>query len=486
MSIRPWVVVEAPDSRGLRRVTVGGKTVGSAWSVGELRRILRRLGFPDDTDLEDTTSVCWRGGDSGTWPDHPWRRHATLALMMAGLLASMVLSAAIGWPDASGALTFAQRMTGVLFVLTGLVQGLAAVTVLDYWGRHQFRISGAVVLLGVLIALATSSLLLFMWLEEMEYTPYLLMFLPLWFWSVWALVVLVWVKCWKGAPWPKRFAAGVVVTALLTGVSLAYSTMYQPTAAPMHLTLKAEFGAARADRKLPFVHVPLTFSVKNTGGIPVYVINDIYTVRGRAAAYSKVPRDAELVEEWRETAGELGNTLGEAELYIGDLKKTTISSSHVYGAGKWLEVGQEFSTRRVFQLPREANYDTVSVNVQISYMRKDRGKLDVDEFSEAHYTWHESDKRYYCPWVLCGQQIIYSGRVRHNNNLINVTRKARFVTASWSPGLRPVSSISSLRYWETKGSSLREERTELDRYGAASIRADAEVPMAELLKSAGV
>ncbi|MGW6791437.1 hypothetical protein [Streptomyces chartreusis] len=485
MSIRPWVIVEAPDSRGFRRVTVGGETVGSAWSVGELRRILRRFGFPDDTDLEDTTSICWRGGDSGTWPDHPWRRHATLALMMAGLLASTVLSAAVGWPDASGALTFAQRMTGVLFVLTGLAQGLAAVTVLDYWGRRQFRISGAVVLLGVLITLATSSLLLFMWLEEMEYTPYLLLFLPLWSWSVWALVVLVREKCWKGAPWPKRFAAGVVATALLTGVSLAYSTMYQPTAAPMHLTLKAEFGAARADRKLPFVHVPLTFSMKNTGGIPVYVINDIYTVRGRAAAYSKVPRDEELVEEWRETAGELGSTLGEAELYIGDLRRTTISSNHVYGAGKWLEVGQEFSTRRVFQLPREAKYDTVSVNVQISYMRKDRGKLDVDEFSEEHYTWHERDKRYYCSWVLCGQQIIYSGRVRHNNNLINVTRKPRFVTTSWSPGVKLVSSISSLRYWETKG-SLREERTELDRYGAASIRADAEVPMAELLMSAGV
>ncbi|MFJ8631397.1 Yip1 family protein [Streptomyces sp. NPDC093568] len=485
MSIRPWVVVEAPDRRGLRRVTVGGRTVGSAWSVGELRRILRSLGLPDDTDLEDTTSICWRGGDSGTWPDHPWRRHATLVLMMAGLLASMVLSAAVGWPDASGALTFAQRMTGVLFVLTGLVQGLAVVTVLDYWGRRQFRISGAVVLLGVLISLATSSLLLFMWLEEREYTPYLLVFLPLWFWSVWALVVLVREKCWKGVPWPKRFAAGVVVSALLTGVSLAYSTMYQPTAAPMHLTLKAEFGAARADRELPFVHVPLTFSMKNTGGIPVYVINDIYTVRGRAAAYSEEPRDAELVEEWRETAGELGNTLGEAELYIGDLSKTTISSNHVYGAGKWLEVGQEFSTRRVFQLPREAKYDTVSVNVQISYMRKDRGKLDVDEFSEAHYTWHESDKRYYCQWVLCGQQIIYSGRVRHNNNLINVTRKPRFVTTTWSPGARTVSSISSRRYWETKG-DLREERRELDRYGAAGMRADAEVPVAELLKSAGV
>jgi hypothetical protein len=88
----------------------------------------------------------------------------------------------------------------------------------------------------VLIALATDSLLLFMWLEEMEFTPYVLVFMPLWCWSVWALCLLVRNRSWKEIPQPKRFAAGVVATALLTGTSLAYSTMYQPAAAPMHLT----------------------------------------------------------------------------------------------------------------------------------------------------------------------------------------------------------------------------------------------------------
>ncbi|MFC4503247.1 MULTISPECIES: hypothetical protein [Streptomyces] len=134
---------------------MGGEVVGSAWSLGELRRMLSRLGCPEDMDLEDTALVCWRGGDSGTWPDRGWRRRATIVLMAAGLLASTLLNVVIGWPDASGALTFAQRMTGVLFVLSGLVQGVAAVTVFDYWGRRQFGISGAVVLLGVIIALAT-------------------------------------------------------------------------------------------------------------------------------------------------------------------------------------------------------------------------------------------------------------------------------------------------------------------------------------------
>jgi hypothetical protein len=99
MSIRPWVVVEPPDSRGLRRVVVGGETVGHAWSAAGLRRILGRLGHPEDLDLEDPATVCWRGGDSGTWPDRAGRRHAVTVLMVAGLFASMALSAVVGGPD---------------------------------------------------------------------------------------------------------------------------------------------------------------------------------------------------------------------------------------------------------------------------------------------------------------------------------------------------------------------------------------------------
>src|SRR5262249_12818511 len=136
MSMRPWVVVEAPDGRGLRRVTVGGAAAGSAWSLRELHKLLDRLGQPD-VDVEDPASVCWRGGDSGTWPDRAWRRRATGVLMVLGLAASAVLNAVIGWPDASGALTFAQRITGALFVLSGLVQVAAAISVFDYWGRRQ-------------------------------------------------------------------------------------------------------------------------------------------------------------------------------------------------------------------------------------------------------------------------------------------------------------------------------------------------------------
>jgi hypothetical protein len=485
MSIRPWVVVEPPDSRGLRQVTVDGETVGSAWSLGELRKILGRLGCPEDLDLEDPASLCWRGGDSGTWPDRAWRRHATKVVMIAGLIASMALNVVVGWPDASGALTFAQRISGVLFVLSGLMQGAAAIAALDYWGRRQFRASGAIVLLGALIALATDSLLLFMWLEEMEYTRHALVFMSLWCWSLCALWLLVREKSWQGVPKPKSFAAGVVATALLTALSLAYSTMYQPAAAPMHFTLKAEFGKARADRSLPFIHVPLTLYMKNTGEIPVYIINDIFTIRGRGAVYSRYPDRGDLVREWRESAG-VGSKLGEAERHVKNVTYTTLSSGHFYGPGKQLETGQEYTLKHVFQIPKDASYDIIGVDLQVSYMRKDRGKLDMETFGTPHYSWNEMDGRYYCPPERgCRPHLIYHGRLRHNNNLVNVTRKARYVTALWYPGRPPISSISSFHYGGESGFQ-REERRELDRYGATEVHATSAVPVAELQISSGV
>jgi len=57
---------------------------------------------------------------------------------------------------------------------------------------------------------------------------------------------------------------------------------------------------------------------------------------------------------------------GEAELYVDQLEYTTISSGRCYDLGNSLDVGQEYTQQRVFQLPKDAGYDTVSVELQIS------------------------------------------------------------------------------------------------------------------------
>ncbi|MCT7356819.1 hypothetical protein N4P33_32455 [Streptomyces sp. 15-116A] len=477
MSIRPWVVVDPPDSRGLRRVVVGGEPVGTAWSLRELRRMLVRLGYPASMDLEDPAAVYWRGGGSTAWPDRPWRRRTVTLLMTAGLLASMVLNTLIGRPDALGALTFAQRVTGALFVVSGAVLGAAAVAALDHCGRRRHKNSGAVVLLGVLITLATGSLLLVMWFEETEFTPYVPAFTALWCWSLWALWLLVRERAWQGMPRPRTFAAGLAATALVSAVSLAYSTMYQPTAAPMHFVLKAEFGKSRLDRRNPYVHVPLKLYIKNDGRIPVHIINDDYSVYGRTAEYSD---DADRLAEWRRSLDE-GREV-EAERYVDRLRFLPVSSGRFYPVGGSLDVGQEYATEHVFQIPKDPEFDTINIVLQITYMRKDRGKLDVSEFRRAHRSWDKREGRYYCRPEKCGEELYYHGRVRHNNNLVNVTREPRYVTAVWGPGQTPDYSVSTFHF---EGPVARsEEKREEDRYGVSTRYIDTSVPVAALLEEA--
>ncbi|MFF9812615.1 hypothetical protein [Streptomyces sp. NPDC014006] len=474
MSIRPWVVVEAPDDRGLRRVTVGGSPAGSAWSLRELRKLLDRLGYPG-VDVEDSASVCWRGGDSGSWPDRAVRRRATMVVMMAGLIAAGILNVVIGWPDASSALTFAQRIAGAVLVLSGVVQGAGAVLVPDHWGRREFGASGAIVLLGAFIALAVNSLLFLLWLEEKEITPYLFAFAPLWCWSMWACVLLIREKSWKGLPHPNKFVAGFYATALLSAVSLAYSTVYQPTTAPLRFSLTAEFGRARQDRSLPFVHVPLKLSVKNTGDVSVYVIVSDFSVYGRTARYSESGDPS--TRAWKESF----RASEEAERHIDALSYQRLSSGRMYDPGDVLEAGQEDTLVHVFEIPRDVPYDLLDVDLQITYMRKDRGRIDVDHYREPYLSWRHP--RYACRTAECKgtDTLTYFARVRHNNNLVNVTRAPLYVTAFWSPTKRPVYSVSSFHF---AGGSIDygAQKRELKKFGISTRHATAEVSVAELLR----
>ncbi|MEU9376556.1 hypothetical protein AB0D94_22665 [Streptomyces sp. NPDC048255] len=444
MGIRPWVVVEPPDRRGLRRITIHDKTVGSAWSLRELREVLRGLGYPDDMDLDDPSRVHWRGGDSSAWPDdRGWRRRAVIVGMLVGLLGSLALHVVIGWTDALGALTFAQRLVGVLFLLAAAVQGSALPAVVDYWGRRQVPLSGALVLLGALMALATTSLLLLLWLEEREFIPNFLAFIALWLWSLWALRILIHEKVWKGIPHPRKFAAGVTVTALLTAVSLGYSIIYQPIVAPQHFILRAEFGTPQAGVDSPYIHVPLKLYAKNSGGIPVYLVVDDYSVWGHTAEFSD---SGEGMSEWN--GGEEGDWT-DAERYVKNANYQIVASGQFQGPGSELDIGEEFKLERVITLPRNTRYETLEAELIFAVVRQDRGEIDR-EFTVARPSWMKSEGRYYCPPERCGEQLIYHGRVRHNNNMINMTRRSRYVAAFWSADESTDVFISSFDFKKKK------------------------------------
>jgi hypothetical protein len=474
MRIQPWVIVEPPNERGLRAITIHEKTVGYAWSLRGLRKILRRLGYSEEMDLEDQASVYWRGGDSSTWPDRAWKRRTTITLMMVGLLGCMALLVNVGLPDAFRALTFAQRITGCLFILSGVVQGMAALAVLDYWGIRHLKFSGALVLLGVIIAFTTNGFFLFMWSQEREYTRYVVAFLLLGVWSLWALCLVIREKMWTSIPHPKRFAAGVFATALVATANFAYSAMYQPSSVPTLLEMEVKFGKSQRDPNAPFVHLPVKFHVKNVGAVGVYFIGTDYEVLGRSADYSSTT--AKKMKDWKEAA-EAGE---DYDIYAPHPKYVTIKTGQIWGPGYWIDAGEQANWEYMVELPKYASYDAIEATMSVDLMRRDRGRIDIDEFSTPHFSWDKED-RYYCATKDCGEYILYRGQVQHNNNVINVTRKPRYVAATWSWDSTDY-FISSYNFGRREDFDEGETSRESDRYGLISLSANAVVPVAALLK----
>ncbi|MCB8907616.1 MULTISPECIES: hypothetical protein [unclassified Streptomyces] len=476
MERRTKITVHPPDSRGLREVRIGAETVGSAWSPQELRRILCRNGYPKDLDLEDRSSVCWQGAGSDTWPDHTRRRRATIVLMVAGLVGGWALLTSIGIPDAFEALTFAGRITGFVFMLGGVAEVVAAVAVFDYWGKRGLRVSGAIVLIGILIALTVTTTLVFLWFQETEYTPYMLAVFPLFGWSLWAVSVAVRAKVWRGTPQPTKIAAGVMATVLLAAVNIAYSSLYQPTAAPANLALKVRFGVPRMDLERPVVHLPVTLHLKNTGSVPVYILGDDWSVYGRTGEY--VEKSTELRD--RRKALESGD--GDVSLHVGSIEWTALGVGPFVGPGYWFEPGEEYSEDKVVQIPKSAKFDVIDADMSALVMRMDRGRIDLDTFGAAQYSWDENSILY-CPPKDCqGEFLIHHAPVRYNNNVVNVTRKPRYVTAWWGLGTAGSNWDATISTFKGKGLiNDAETQREYRRYDLFTVEAYASTPFAAVM-----
>ncbi|MFE5482487.1 hypothetical protein [Streptomyces sp. NPDC056527] len=417
----PRVVVEPPDKRGLRPVRLGDQVVGAAWSARELRDILVREGFPADMDLDDRALICWREAGSDTWPDRRRDRLVTAAAMAAGLVMSGAVLIVIGSEDAFGALTFASRVTGFLFFLAGLLQLAAALAVRDYWGKRNLRYSGLLVMVGVLIALQVHTMLLTLWFEEMEFTPWILTYMPLSIWAIWATWIVIREKAWQGIPHPRKVAAGVLATALLAAANFAYSAAYQPYAAHVQVTLSAKFGKPELDPREPVIHVPVTFSLQNTGKVPVSVISSVFWVKGRTSQFTgDAKKLAGATEDVEETA--------DSELYAGLPTRRLLATGLIVDPGDWFDPGTGQVENVVVQVPKGADYESLEVDGDITVLRKDRGRVDDAFVYPLHSWWEGETDMVECP-EECGDYVFYMGELTHNNNIINVTRKQRYVVA---------------------------------------------------------
>ncbi|WP_406389654.1 hypothetical protein [Streptomyces sp. NBC_00887] len=419
---RPRVVVEPPDSRGLRKVRVGGEVVGAAWSLRDLRKILVRNGFPPDMSLEDRVLISWREAGSDSWPDRTRTRRATAVAMTAGLIGSAVFLIVIGSEDAFGALTFASQASGFLLFLAGVTQFLAACAVQDYWGKRTVRYSGMLILVSVFIALLVHSMLVAIWFKEMEFTPWVFSYVPLLVWSLWASWLVVREKVWRGTPHPRQVTAGVLVTALIAGANFAYSAAYQPYATHPQVTLSAKFGTPQLDPRESVIHIPVRFSLQNTGKVSTMILGSEFQVLGRFSA----PETGEMgLDGVREDA--VSGT--DSELYAGLQKRSLIMTGLIIGPGDWFDPGTGHVKEVTVQVPKEAPYESLEVHGGVTVLRRDRGRVD-DSFQYPRWSWKKGKTDIFeCPPKKCGDYVLYVGKLTHNNNIINVTRRQRYVFA---------------------------------------------------------
>lgn len=473
----PKVIVHAPDGRGLRRVSTGLQVLGHAWSPRGLRGLLRREKYPSDLDFDDPASVGWFGGDGATWPDHPWRRRAAGTATAAGLLVSAALLIFIGHVDALGSQTFTGRLTGWLLLLAGAVQTAAVVAVVDFWGKRRWRCSGALVLIGALIALTMSTLLLGMWAQEREFIVHLPLYAALWCWSLWAVWLLCRHRAWRGIPHPRGLVAGVTLSAVLAGgvtaVNFSNSVLYEPNATGALITAEAKLGEPRVSPDGQVLHLPLRVSVKNVGKVPVDVLGTMFWVTGETSTFHRDGR----ARFWREEIFR--------ELHASRFSKPTSRRLIAFGPfvarQSWIDPGTEKAESKTIQLPVESKFSTIDAAAMVITTRRDRGRIGPG-FSDPWFSWQQLPP---CTPLTCPTDVVVQqARIHHNNNLVNVTRKARYVQMGWiidGEGQNPFiqAGIGPL----DSGGRVSPPWESADRYGLVRTTSDiAVVPSNDLIR----
>ncbi|MFI6374083.1 hypothetical protein [Streptomyces sp. NPDC050546] len=407
-----------------------GEVVGAAWSLHDLRKVLIRKGFPGDVDLTDRALISWRKVGSDSWPDKTRKRHATAVFMAAGLAWSAIFLVFIGSEDAFGALTFASQVSGFLLFLAGVAQLLATGAVQDYWGKRTARYSGLMILVGVLIALLVHSMLVALWLQEREFTRWAFNYVSLTLWSLWATWIVVREKAWRGTPHPRQVTAGVLATSLIAGANFAYSAAYQPYATSPQITLSAKFGKPQMDLADQVIHVPVTFSLQNTGKVPVTILGSVFRVHG-------VSSDPETGEKGLVGVREDVEGYADSELYASSPEKRLITTGLIIDAGDYFYPGTGQAKDVVVQVPKGTDHESLEIYGAVTVLRKDRGEVD-DMFGYPWYSWVKGETDIIeCPPKDCGDYVLHLGELTHNNNIINVTRKKRYVFAIRNLGEEP-------------------------------------------------
>ncbi|MEV7523149.1 hypothetical protein [Streptomyces sp. NPDC091371] len=457
MANTPQVTVGAPDDLGLRKILVDGKRVGRARSPRELRRILDRAGVAPGHDIQ------WLGGDFSVWPDKPVQRISIGFVMVFGLLATAVPLCHIGLSDSGDALTYGGRVAGFTVLVASIVELAAAAAAVDYWGRRRWRYSGVVVLIGVVIAFLCSVALLLLQIGE-RFNRYTLIGLALAAWSSVALVVLVRSGVWRGLRYPKTIAIGVIVSTFLAGSNLAYSQIYVPYVKTPLVQSGAEFGEATQEKPGAPMYVTVHLYVKNSGEVPVYVLDSKYWIRGGPA-----------------NSRSDGKTGQFKLVYDGDF---------VTPVGRVLTPGEEIKQDVVVEVkdPEGRKFEAIKAQTEVYVIRKDRMKMS--DAYESSAVWGKSLKEEVARGKAPrGANYRFRAQISNSSEILNVTRGRQLITV-WRVASeqypRIVVDVSPPgERIEFDGRYPKAKKKAIQRYGLTVVRGSmAQTPYPELLEQA--
>ena len=410
--------------------------------------------------------------------------------MAAGLLTAGGLLARFGLKDVSEALSFAGRMSGFAGLVVALLMFTAAAAAFDYWGKHSIRGSGAVVLVAVLIVLIVNAGLLAMQIEGGEYTNWLIAWIALTAWSLWALwTFLHREKIWQEIRTPRAFAVGALLTALLASANFAYSQIYLPYSTPMLVSVTAKFEKPAPNEATGGTALPLRLELKNRGNVSAYVPQSIYLVKSQPEMTSE---REESLNDWLTDTEREGYPIVRKNFQVLGSKVIEAGSLFSSQAIPWLDPGDTQTVERIIQLPKDIPYQTVTASARAVLVRKDRVSIDdpVTELSWNLSHQHVSDAP---KWVAgLGTDFMKETFPLHEgNSLTSATRKPKYITTWWvlqKP--TKVDLLGAPYVMLTIASSKSEENVEpkeqdlnifLSRYGLMTIESGTtEIPVGAL------
>ncbi|MEU1481838.1 hypothetical protein [Streptomyces sp. NPDC005760] len=351
--------------------------------------------------------------------------------MTLGLLVSAAVLLHVGMEDAFNALAYGGRLMGVTLIAAALVELVAVLALVDYWGKRVMPYSGAAVLVGVGAVAGTNLMFLIIQIEGREHTPFLWLWIGLALWVVWALWELTRQNVWRGIPHPRGFALGAAVSAVVGAASLAYSQMYVPYNTPVKVPFGVSFGKPTLSADGSALQVPAHIEFRNSGSVRIYVVGTMWKVNGYPTKFSEDDGD---MSAWKNDMWSYGSTL----------PHVIYSPSHMLGTGditspgSRLDPGDDFSLDATVEVPIKSGIGRVALSANASFIRADRCKLGNSYPESAEASWDtdsENGKHIWdAPgWVAAQGDEFYRfhSRIYRSSEMLNMTHRADYATAWW-------------------------------------------------------